>query len=151
MKKLLWVLLPTIIVCLFVCFIATINVHTGSSSTYFYSAFEQPQGAWECKQFNLKATVLDYEQCSLMRIDDCTSGEAYLLMALDDFWVELHPFPKDGNLPPQVFDLYDVLEEPLYRTSIKHKRWFKTVYAFEIYGVDQACWYKPGNSKIRFQ
>ena len=151
MKKLLGVLLPIITICFLIYSIATVNVHTGSSSSYFYSAFEQPQSVWECEKFNLKATVLEHDECKLVRIEDCNSGETYLLIALEDYLGELHHFPKEETIPQQVFDLYDILEEPLYVAKIKHKKWFKTVYAFEIHGADNDCWYKSGNSTIRFR
>lgn len=151
MKKLLWVLLPSLMVCLLIYFIATVNVHTGSSSTYFYSAFEQPQSVWECERLNLTATVLEHDECNLVRVEDGNFGETYLLIALDDFWVELHHWSQETAIPERVQMLDEMLDEALYRTRIKHKRWFKTVYAFEILGVDKDCWYKPGNSTIRFR
>ena len=151
MKKLLWIILPVIIIGLLFCFFATLNIYTGSSSSFFLSAFEDVQSEWECKKYNLRATVIEHPECELVRIEDHNSGETYLLMALGDFLGELYYLPKDMVIPKRVQALDEMLGERLYLAKIKHKRWFKTVYAFEIIGADKDCWYKSGTSTIRFR
>lgn len=151
MKKWIWILLPIIIIGLLVYFIATINVYTGSSSSFFYSAFKEKHSEWECKKFNLRATVPPHDECALVKIEDCNTGEIYILLALGDFKGELYRFPKDATIPAQLQALDEMMGERLCVVSVKHKRWFETVYELDLYGVDKKCWYMPGTSTIRFR
>ena len=153
MKKrlLLWIILTMIVIGLLVCFFATINVYTGSSSSFFVSAFEDKHSVWECKKYNLRATVLEHDECELVLIEDRNSGKVYLLLALGDFLGQLYDFPKGAAIPPQQQSLDEMLDEPLYLARVKHKKWFKTVYELELYGADKDCWYMPGESVIRFR
>lgn len=151
MKKLLWIILPVILIGLLFCFFATLNTYTGSSSTHFISAFEDIESEWKCEKSNLKATVLEHPECEMVKIEDCTSGKTYLLIALGDFLGEIYYLPENTNFPPKIVDLMELLGEPLNLAKIKHKRWLNKVYALEVCGVDKECWYKPGTSTLRFR